>query len=273
MSYHKNKWHYFMLDFCYANNLITMISLYIYPQNTKLFKVVFCLSNGPLITAIVAWSNSLVFHDVDRMTSLFIHLYPPLVTFSERWYSRESIELLDLTWKETIVIPLIFYLWWQAVYILKTEIMDKKKLKADSEIVTSARYLATVKPHPLYKFFKNNGINIHPNILLPLFQVFYTLVTLIPTYIIYRIKYLHMGLILGVFGFASWKGASYYFEVVGERYAKRLKEKIEEQSGNGETKKKEDAGFLPSSIRSFLNFLAFLSLACGSLYVLIYLFC
>lgn len=37
-------------------------------------------SNGPLAGAIVMWKNSLVFHDIDKMISLFIHIYPPIGT-------------------------------------------------------------------------------------------------------------------------------------------------------------------------------------------------
>jgi hypothetical protein len=34
---------------------------------------------GPLASAIITWRNSLVFHSLDKVTSLFIHMYPPLV--------------------------------------------------------------------------------------------------------------------------------------------------------------------------------------------------
>lgn len=277
MSYHKNKWHYFMLDFCYACNLMTMLLLYVYPYNDGFFKVVFCLSNGPLITAVVAWSNSLVFHDVDRITSLFIHMYPPILMFAKRWYS-EIPEDSVLTWSEGVFIPIIFYIWWQVVYSLKTEVIDKKKLNADERIVTSARYLATVRPHPIYLFFKNNGLDINPNILLPLFQLFYTFATLIPTLILYRYKYLHILAILVVLAWACWNGAAYYFEVFGYKFAKRLKKKIEEeqeeQSDNKEKKEKEEhAGFLPSSLKSVTLFVAYFTFAYGSLLGLIYYFC
>lgn len=40
----------------------------------------FLLSNGPLAIGIVMWRNSLVFHDLDKVTSVFIHIFPPLGT-------------------------------------------------------------------------------------------------------------------------------------------------------------------------------------------------
>lgn len=42
------------------------------------------ISNGPLAIAVIAWKNSLVFHDIDKITSLYIHIAPPLGTFKLR---------------------------------------------------------------------------------------------------------------------------------------------------------------------------------------------
>lgn len=35
-------------------------------------------SNGPLLWAIITWRNSLVFHDLDKITSVMIHAFPPI---------------------------------------------------------------------------------------------------------------------------------------------------------------------------------------------------
>lgn len=34
---------------------------------------------GSLASAVITWRNSLVFHDLDKVISLFIHIYPPFV--------------------------------------------------------------------------------------------------------------------------------------------------------------------------------------------------
>jgi hypothetical protein len=47
--------------------------------------VVFVFANGPLLVAIVAWRNSMVFHSLDKTTSLFIHVFPALLTYCTRW--------------------------------------------------------------------------------------------------------------------------------------------------------------------------------------------
>ena len=79
-----------------------------------LFQLVFAASNGPLVRApqsqpvqrfvnlfcrllscfvhcsqlwaIVAWNNSLVFHSLDKITSVFIHGLPAMLTYTLRWY-------------------------------------------------------------------------------------------------------------------------------------------------------------------------------------------
>lgn len=53
--------------------------IWIWPSSTVLYVACYCLSHGPLCTAIATWRNSLVFHSVDKVTSLFIHIYPPFV--------------------------------------------------------------------------------------------------------------------------------------------------------------------------------------------------
>ena len=33
---------------------------------------------GPLMFAIIVWKNSLVFHSLDKLTSFFLHAFPPI---------------------------------------------------------------------------------------------------------------------------------------------------------------------------------------------------
>lgn len=47
--------------------------------------------SGALATAVITWRNSLVFHDYDKMVSMFIHIYPPLVFSTIRHFGRGRI--------------------------------------------------------------------------------------------------------------------------------------------------------------------------------------
>ena len=83
----RNKWGYFLLDFCYFANGLLLVYLWAVPHDERVFAMVFAVCNGPLLFAVALFRNSLVFHSLDKITSLFIHLSPSLVTFCIRWFS------------------------------------------------------------------------------------------------------------------------------------------------------------------------------------------
>lgn len=77
-QYKKRAWHYFMFDLCYYVTILNFIYFWILPSNATLFIACYCLSHGSLASAVITWRNSLVFHDQDKITSLFIHIYAPV---------------------------------------------------------------------------------------------------------------------------------------------------------------------------------------------------
>ena len=82
------KFHYFLFDFCYFTNILLLIYLWLIPPGLfagNMFVVLFCFANGPLLWAVALWRNSLVFHSVDKMTSMFIHISPALTVTTLRW--------------------------------------------------------------------------------------------------------------------------------------------------------------------------------------------
>lgn len=97
---------------------------------------------GVLMLAIVVWQNSLVFHSLDKLTSIFIHVFPPLTLHLYRWglipcqaiHPDDTMSLSDIT-----VLPLILYGLWQIGYLLATEVVLANKIRNDPTIVTSLR--------------------------------------------------------------------------------------------------------------------------------------
>jgi hypothetical protein len=75
--YKKRAWHYFLFDLCYFVTLLNFVFFWFLPTSPSLFIACYCLSHGPLASAVITWRNSLVFHDLDKVTSLFIHMYAP----------------------------------------------------------------------------------------------------------------------------------------------------------------------------------------------------
>lgn len=79
---------------CYFVNVLDLLWIWVFPGSTILFIGCYLLTlgtspsesvrvaadnSGPLASAIITWRNSLVFHSLDKVTSLFIHMYPPVV--------------------------------------------------------------------------------------------------------------------------------------------------------------------------------------------------
>lgn len=276
-SYHQHKHHYFMLDFCYFDNVLLLLYLFVYPNNPRMFKLVYALSTGPLLLAVIAWSNSLVFHDIDRVTSLFIHIYPPLVLYAERWHNPVLVDLLAketalFNLGEAIAVPMLFYGMWQIAYLIKTEVIDRKRMDSDAEIVTSARWLTRNRPHAAYLWLRKRGVTLHENLILVLFQLGYTLVTLLPPLLLFAHQLSNQVALLLVLIFATWNGANFYFEIFSERYRQRLLKKDVSHEDDAKPKPKT-FGSLPSSSRSVVKFSTWLAAFMAVIAFLIHFFC
>ena len=84
IDYKSVKSELYMLDFCYFVNLSVAVQVLFYPNNQKWFDANYVLSLGPICLAIVVWQNSLVFHSLDKVTSFFLHAFPPVVCHGYR---------------------------------------------------------------------------------------------------------------------------------------------------------------------------------------------
>ncbi len=184
--YRSDLYHYFLYDFCYYAQIMQLLQIYKYPAEIRFAKAMFSIANGPLILAVAMWRNSLVFHSLDKMTSIFIHILPALVMFTQRWQDHISKKefplfeqmdgsivttLVDFWWQ-----PFVYYAIWQALYLIKTEIVSKKKLEYNTSIMTSLRWMVRKKTSASYKFLSRFGEHNQ----LPTFvfiQAVYTLVT------------------------------------------------------------------------------------------------
>ena len=144
--YRREKLHYFLFDFCYFTNLLLLVYLWLIPAGHfagYLFIVLFCFANGPLLWATALWRNSLVFHSVDKMTSLFIHISPAITVTTLRWWelisvwfdmyyitfyrystsyttypSKLSGDNWAISFSAFVVYPILCYAIWQVIYFL-----------------------------------------------------------------------------------------------------------------------------------------------------------
>ncbi len=137
------------------------------------------LPHQPLAGAIVAWRNSLVFHSLDKVTSVYIHILPALLTYVWRWMPENQAILraacqgqdnCTLSYTDWLVYPMLFYIGWQIFYLWFTggcegigvlifvvadgpspslpqsaEVLNRRHLSADDDLQTSLRWLAKTK--------------------------------------------------------------------------------------------------------------------------------
>ena len=101
LLYRRDKFHFFMIDFCYYAQVLLLLQSWWYGPDKMFFFVVYALCTGPLGGGIYMWKNCLVLHDLDRFTSTFIHYVPLLVCYCLRYSDPRfmALELVSLVFK------------------------------------------------------------------------------------------------------------------------------------------------------------------------------
>ena len=234
LDYHSSKDHYYLLDFCYFTNTLMSLYLFFYPNFPDLFRIVFTMSNGPLLWAVPTWRNSLVFHSLDKVTSVFIHSVPPLICFALRWYSTEDAGYVvcppdgcSFHFVKTMSLTVFFYLFWQCVYSIKTDVVDKTILQQDEGIATSQRYLTRDSQSLIARLcytlgFQNSKLGFY------VLQFLYTVVTALPTPLMYSYFWIHLVVMLGCLSASVWNGSNFYIEKFSADYTAKLKQLMDE---------------------------------------------
>jgi hypothetical protein len=228
---------FFMIDFCYFMQVSTTLQTLTCPVTSDYgmcstwFKSNFLLSHGPLGLAIVAWANSIVFHSLDKMTSFYIHIMPPLTYYLLRWnIIPDSVPEsgLSLSFTSALLVPLTFYLIWQVMHLyIQQTVIDN-----DPELVTSVRYLTSNKRSVIYGIIKGYctrlGIRtkgeVHNPDSLKTKVIFFTsqfviiLCFLLPMPLMFYFRFLNTTYLLVLILVALWRGGSYYIFVFSRIY-------------------------------------------------------
>lgn len=238
MKHFKRKgWHYFLLDFCYFTLLLSYVHLFLLPHSRILFNVLFIYANGPLTWAILLWRNSFVFHDYDKITSVYIHILPAILTYTERCFSPHNSATQSLTTTDYATAT-AGYIFWQTCYYLKTEHLDRAKLDSNPHLLTSLRWLsrddknfAARKVLWLVRrlgFFDKretyDATTTKTKVVFMLTQFSYTLLSFVPTWVLFRSAALQLLFLAGIMTVSIFFGASYYIEVFSERYHLQFKD-------------------------------------------------
>jgi hypothetical protein len=234
-----NQMQYFLLDFCYSVNIFSFVHLYLLYNKSysdQVFRVAFILATGPLPAAIPVWMNSFVFHDVDRTVSVYIHTLPMCLYYTLRLRSDHlcTVPLGFIDYFYSI----LFYLAWQVLYLIQTEVFDKDKLESE-HLLTSLKWLSGNTKNALsgnvLKFCKMIGIygkdetfqekEMRTKLVFVASQAIFTITSMIPTYYCWISPGFNLLFICAIFTTAIWFGGSYYVDVFSKRYVASLEKK------------------------------------------------
>ena len=234
VTYRRRRWAYFCLDFCYALNALCMglavAALAGGRARGRLFALAFALANGPLLSAILVWRNSFIFHSLDHVTSTALHALPPMWTYAVRWGGGgDAGGALGLPAAADAVAA---YAAWQALYVLKTEVFDAAYLRSTPDESTSLRWIARDGKNAMNRLCKgvlvSGGLMRRDEDFDPAArktkltfwaaQLLYTVVTLAPAPLMWRSRRAHEAFLVAMFTTAVYNGASYYIEVFSRRY-------------------------------------------------------
>ena len=117
------KLHFFLIDLCYFTCFSFCIQIIFFPRNCEFFKMCYFTIMGAVGNAIWLWRNSMAFHDLDKMTSFYLHMLPVICAVTNRWFLPRYELACPLYSPFTVwdfVNGLYFYLIWQTLYIFLT---------------------------------------------------------------------------------------------------------------------------------------------------------
>jgi len=171
-----------------------------------------------------------VLHSLSMTTSVFIHITPGLLLHTLRWHANapETLSRYNTLRGESpsfiaaSLVPLIPYVVWQLLYLIKVEIFSSEKVEA-RDYETSFKYLRESKGFvgTLIKKFKTRNGQLMAFVL---YQFLYTVVTILPALLYLHSYELNAAFLCVMLLISLWNGANYYFEVFATRYSAGLEE-------------------------------------------------
>jgi len=233
--YYQSKNHYFMLDFCYFGNLLMMAFLWpnilkISTSEPWLFLVVWGVINGPVAWAVVGFGNSLVFHSIDKTTSLFLHLTPTMVSYVVRWHLQKDFNVCEpgegacsLGYQFTYIVGggclyffshgFLYYLVVQCFCMrCNKEFAEGKDESGQQAYWTSFRYLTRRKDSLITRLVFSLGSGAAPYIWGGI-NVCCAAATMLLSVLMYNYQIVHTTFGVMLVLYATWAGANFYYEV------------------------------------------------------------
>ncbi|KAF2000670.1 hypothetical protein P154DRAFT_575726 [Amniculicola lignicola CBS 123094] len=236
-TYHKKGYHYFLADLCYFVNFLVFLSIWIFPNSKRLFISTYCLAFGNNAIAIAMWRNSLVFHSMDKVVSLFIHIMPCVTLhclvhllspayqeqrypaiYNIRFSAPDSPE--HYTLPQMVLWATIPYTVWQLSYHFLITVRRREKIAAGRP--TSFTWLRK----SYAKTWIGKIVLALPDSLqepaFMLIQYLYACITMLPCPIWFWYRWASGIFLSAVFIWSVYNGATYYIDVFGKKFQKEL---------------------------------------------------
>ncbi|KAF2399625.1 hypothetical protein EJ06DRAFT_478569 [Trichodelitschia bisporula] len=236
-TYRKKQYHYFLADLCYFVNLLAMLSIWVFPGSKRLFIATYCLAFGNNAIAIAMWRNSLVFHSLDKVTSLFIHIMPCVTLHCIVHLLSDTAQATRFPAVYTIrhsppsspehytLRQMMFwaswpYAIWQLAYHVFISVRRADKIRAGRP--TSFTWLRkSFAPTWIGKVVLSLPNTLQEPAYM-LIQYGYALVTILPCPLWFWSRWASGLFLVSVFAWSVWNGATYYIDVFGTRFQKEL---------------------------------------------------
>ncbi|PYH90884.1 hypothetical protein BO71DRAFT_386741 [Aspergillus ellipticus CBS 707.79] len=237
--YHKLGYHYFLADLCYFANMLCMLSIWVFPGSKRLFISTFCLVFGNNAVAIAMWRNSMVFHSMDKVVSLFIHIMPPVslhclvhltsaATLKRRFPAIYEIKFSEpgspnhfglLKMMGWATVP---YIVWQLAYHCFITVRRADKIAAGRP--TSFTWL---RKSYAKTWIGKIVLSLPESLQAPAFmmiQYLYAILTMIPCPLWFWSRWASGMFLTALFILSIHNGATYYIDIFGKRFQKELEE-------------------------------------------------
>ncbi|KAJ2930217.1 hypothetical protein H1R20_g6857, partial [Candolleomyces eurysporus] len=227
-QYKKRAWHYFLFDLCYYVTILNFIYFWFFPGSSFLFIACYCLSHGSLASAVITWRNSLVFHDQDKVTSLFIHIYAPLAfTVIRHFYPNAEArfpalkEVQHLQPVKALLLSSVIYVVWQLLY-WKFLLVDRRQKIQSGQRTTSFSWLLNDKRGAIGRTLSS----VPEQWRLESFmfgQLLYAILTELPAvFLLYDSATSSAVFLLVIFAVSVWNGGGFYIEVFGRKFEREV---------------------------------------------------
>uniref|UniRef100_A0A7S3PT83 Glycerophosphocholine acyltransferase 1 n=1 Tax=Aplanochytrium stocchinoi TaxID=215587 RepID=A0A7S3PT83_9STRA len=234
--YSRSKQLYFMLDSGYMNTALLLVNVTILRRSPTLWKTNFMIANGLQLWGLVILNNSLSFHSMDKMSSVFLLYMPAVVTYVERHIKGHYIVSgmctsgswqCELSPVEAFVLPTVVSIAWVFMHTLKVEVMDRNKVYSDPDLMTPLKNMVQQKEGNVNKVITAvaRNLNILKNnehldldkkyattlVLFVASQIISTMIMFLVSFLCFKSAAINTLCLVIVLGVLVWNGAIEYF--------------------------------------------------------------